>query len=66
MKEQEINELRDELEIATNEIDEVIKEKDFKLTQYLDKIINVNKSEFDYFLVTENFSDEEKDLLHIL
>lgn len=66
VKESEINELRDELEIATNEIDEVIKEKDFKLTQYLDKIIQINKSEFDYFLVTENFSASEKDLLHIL
>lgn len=66
IKEQEIEELREELEIATNEIDEVIKEKDFKLSQYLDKIIQVNKNEFDYFLVTENFSQEEKDLLNIL
>lgn len=38
MKEAEIEELREELEIATNEIDEVIKEKDFKLRQYIDKI----------------------------
>lgn len=66
VKEAEIEELRDELEIATNEIDEVIKEKDFKLTTYLDKLIQVNKSEFDYFLVNESFSPEEEALLHIL
>ena len=68
VKEAEIEELREQLEIATNEIDEVIKEKDFKLTTYLDKIIQVNKSEFDYFLVTENedLKDEERDLLNIL
>jgi len=66
VKEAEIEELREELEIATNEIDEVIKEKDAKLTQYLDKIIQVNKAEFDYFLVADKLTDEEKDLLHIL
>ena len=66
MKEGEIEELREELEIATNEIDEVIKEKDFKLRQYIDKIQQVNKNEFDYFLVTNNFTEEEKDLLNIL
>ena len=58
--------MREELEIATNEIDEVIKEKDFKLRTYIDKIQQVNKSEFDYFLVTNNYTDEEKDLLDIL
>lgn len=54
--------------MSTNEIDLVIKAKDYKLTQYLDKIIQVNKVEFDYFLVTniEEFSPEELDLLNIL
>ena len=68
VKELEIEELRDELEVSTNEIDLVIKAKDYKLTQYLDKIIQVNKVEFDYFLVTniEEFSPEELDLLNIL
>ena len=32
----------------------------------MDKLIQVNKSEFDYFVVTENFTEEEQDLLHIL
>ena len=66
IKEAEIEELKEELEIAKNEIDEVIKEKDFKLTQYLDKIIQVPKSDFEYFLVTETFSEAEQDLLNIL
>ena len=65
-KQAEIEELKEELEIAENEIDEVIKEKDVKLTQYLDKIIQVHKQEFDYFLVKEEFTDSEKDLLNIL
>ena len=31
----------------------MIKEKDFKLTQNLDKLINISSSEFNYFIVTE-------------
>ena len=66
IKEAEIEEYKEELEIAQNEIDEVIKEKDFKITTYLDKIIQVPKSDFEYFLVTETFSEIEQDLLDIL
>ena len=44
----------------------VIKEKDFKLTTFLDKIIQVNKQEFDYFLVKEEFTNSEKELLNML
>ena len=46
----------------------MIKEKDFKLTQNLDKLINISSSEFNYFIVTEypNFTDAERDLLYIL
>ena len=34
-----MEELKEELEIAQTEIDEVIKEKDAKLTNYLDRLI---------------------------
>lgn len=46
----------------------MIKEKDFKLTQNLDKLINISSNEFNYFIVTEwqNFSEAERDLLEIL
>ena len=66
IKEAEIEEYKEELEIAQNEIDEVIKEKDFKLTQYLDKIMQVHKNDFDYFLVNDSFPEVEQDLLNIL
>ena len=39
IKEAEMEELKEELEIAQTEIDEVIKEKDAKLTNYLDRLI---------------------------
>lgn len=38
-KELEIEELNEELEIANNEIDEVIKEKDTKLTAIGERIV---------------------------
>lgn len=67
-KESEIDELKIELEVAKNEIDEVIKDKDVKISANLDKLMTISSSEFNYFIVTdlESLSVAEKDLLDIL
>lgn len=55
-----------ELDIAQAEIDEVLNEKNQKLTKILDHMLQVNTSDYSYYLVTSEFTDAEMALLTIL
>ena len=65
-KEKENEQLREDLEHAEREVEEVLNEKNQKLGKILENLLYVDSAEFSAFLVTEEFTDSEQNLLDAL
>lgn len=59
LKHKENETLREELDVAQTEIDEVINEKQARLRKIVDSMMQVNVSEFNNFLVANEFDERE-------